>query len=161
MFEECRLEGDFKLSSGRRSHYFYDFDLLSPEETSAYVKELVDTIPKGIIKGIDFIASPAIGGITVGFLVAFALNKRFVIIDKGNNPRGTDFRASRYLVVDDVITTYQAVHKVEEVLGDNQCAGAVAFIFRGDLPDLMNQEFPTFFLARKEPEFTNARITGS
>ncbi len=156
MFEECRLEGDFKLSSGRRSPYFYDFDLLSPEETTAYAKELVDTIPKGIVEGIDFIVSPAVGGITVGFLVAFALNKRFVIIDKDNNLRGTDFRASRYLVVDDVITTYQAVNRVEEALGDNQCAGAVAFIFRGDLHDLMSQEFPTFFLARKEPELTNA-----
>ena len=156
MFEECRLEGDFKLSSGRKSLYFYDFDLLSPEETAAYAKELVDTVPKEMIEGIDFIASPAIGGITVGFLVAFALNKRFVIIDKGDNLRGTDFRASRYLVVDDVISTYQAVNKVEEALGDNQCVGAAAFIFRGDLDDLTKQEFPTFFLARKEPELTNA-----
>jgi orotate phosphoribosyltransferase len=156
MFEECRLEGDFKLSSGRKSPYFYDFDLLSPEETTVYAKELVDTIPKEMVEGIDFIASPAVGGITVGFLVAFALNKLFVIIDKDNNPRGTDFRASRYLVVDDVITTYQAVNRVEETLGDNQCVGAVAFIFRGDLEDLTKQEFPTFFLSRKEPEFTNA-----
>ena len=158
MFEECRLEGDFKLSSGHRSPYFYDFDLLSPEETTAYAKQLVDTIPKGIAEGIDFIASPAIGGLIVGFLVAFALNKRFVIIDKGDNLRGTDFRASRYLVVDDVITTYQAVHRVEEVLGDNQCVGAVSFIFRGNLEDLTKQEFPTFFLARKEPEQANAGV---
>jgi len=158
MFEECRLEGNFKLSSGRKSPYFYDFDLLSPEETAAYAKELVDTIPKEMLEGIDFIASPAIGGITVGFLVAFALNKRFVIIDKGNNIRGTDFRASRYLIVDDVITTYQAVNRAEEALGDNQCVGAAAFIFRGDLDDLTKQEFPTFFLSRKEPEFTNAGV---
>jgi orotate phosphoribosyltransferase len=156
MFEECRLEGDFKLSSGRKSPYFYDFDLLSPEEAAAYAKELIDTLPKEMLDGIEFIASPAIGGITIGFLVAFALNKRFVIIDKDNTPRGTDFRASRYLVVDDVITTYQAVRRVEEALEDNQCVGAAAFIFRGDLDDLTKQEFPTFFLSRKEPEFANA-----
>jgi len=158
MFEECRLEGDFKLSSGRKSHYFYDFDLLSPEEVAVYAKELVDTLPKEMLEGVDFIASPAIGGITIGFLVAFALNKRFVIIDKGDNHRGPDFRASKYLVVDDVITTYQAVNRVEEALGDNQCVGAVAFIFRGNLEDLIKQKFPTFFLSRKEPEFNNAGI---
>jgi orotate phosphoribosyltransferase len=156
MFEECRLEGDFKLSSGRKSPFFYDFDLLSPEEAAAYAKELIDTLPKEMLDGIDFIASPAIGGITIGFLVAFALSKRFVIIDKENTPRGTDFRASRYLVVDDVITTYQAVNRVEEALGENQCVGAAAFIFRGDLDDLTKQEFPTFFLSRKEPEIANA-----
>jgi orotate phosphoribosyltransferase len=156
MFEECRLEGDFKLSSGRKSPYFYDFDLLSPEEAAAYAKELIDTLPKEMLDGIDFIASPAIGGITIGFLVAFALNKRFVIIDKDNTPRGTDFRASRYLVVDDVITTYQAVRRVEEALVDNQCVGAAAFIFRGDLDDMAKQEFPTFFLSRKEQELANA-----
>lgn len=156
MFEECRLEGDFRLSSGRQSPYFYDFDLLSPEETAAYAKRLVDELPKDLLDGVDFIAAPAIGGIAIGFLVAFGLGKRLVIVDKDNTPRGTEFRASRYLVVDDVITTYQAVNKVEEALGDNQCVGAAAFIFRGNLDDLTKQEFPTFFLARKEPEFTDA-----
>jgi orotate phosphoribosyltransferase len=156
MFEECRLEGDFKLSSGRRSSCFYDFDLLSPEETATYAKMLVDELPKGLLEGVDFIASPAIGGIIVGFLVAFGLGKRLVIVDKDDSLRGTDFRADRYLVVDDVITTYQAVNRIEKALGDNQCVGAVAFIFRGDLVDLMGQEFPTFFLSRKEPEFTDA-----
>ncbi len=156
MFEECRLEGDFKLSSGRKSPYFYDFDLLSPEETAEYAKRLVDELPKGLLKGVDFIAAPAVGGIAIGFLVAFALNKRLVIIDKDSNPRGTEFRASRYLIVDDVVTTFQAVQRVEEALGDNQCVGVASFIFRGDLLDLMAQEFPTFFLARKEPEFTDA-----
>lgn len=153
MFDECRLEGDFKLSSGRQSHYFYDLDLLSPEETAEYAKKLVDALPKDLLGEVEFIASPAIGGITIGFLVAFALNKRFVIIDKGNNLRGTAFIAAKYLVVDDVITTFQAVNRVEEALGGNQCVGAASFIFRGNLEDLTKQEFPTFFLSRKEPEF--------
>ncbi len=159
MFEECRLEGNFKLSSGRKSPYFYDFDLLNPEEAAAYAKELVDSLPKTFLKGVDFIASPAIGGIIVGFLVAFALNKHLVIVDKDNSPRGTDFKASRYLIVDDVITTFQAVNRVEKALGENQCVGAAAFIFRGDLEDLTAQDFPTFFLSRKEPEFTDVGQT--
>jgi orotate phosphoribosyltransferase len=156
MFEECRLEGNFTLSSGRKSPYFYDFDLLSPEETAGYAKKLAEGLPQDLLEGVEFIASPAIGGITVGFLVAFATDKRLVIIDKNGNTRGTDFRASRYLVVDDVITTYGAVNKTVRVLGDNMCVGAASFVFRGNLEDLAKQEFPTFFLARKEPEYTDA-----
>lgn len=158
MFDECRLEGDFKLSSGRQSPYFYDFDLLSPEEVAVYTKELIDTLPKDMLEGIDFIASPAIGGIIIGAFFAFALNKHLVIIDKDSNLRGTDFKAARYLIVDDVITTFQAVNRVEEALGDNQCVGAVSFIFRGNLEDLTKREFPTFFLSRKEPEFLDAGV---
>jgi orotate phosphoribosyltransferase len=159
MFEECRLEGNFTLSSGRKSPYFYDFDLLSPKEIATYTKQLVDELPKKLLEGVDFIAVPAIGGIAIGFLVAFALDKRLVIVDKDGKVRGTEFKASRYLVVDDVITTYKAVHRVVRALGDNQCVGVVAFVFRGALDDLTAQEFSTFFLSRKEPEYSDARAT--
>jgi orotate phosphoribosyltransferase len=161
MFDECKLEGNFTLSSGRKSSYFYDFDLLSPKELADYTKQLVDNLPDDIIEQIEFIACPAIGGIVMGFLAAFALDKRLVIVDKSGKIRGTEFVASRYLIMDDVITTYKAANRVQEVLGDNMCAGVAAFIFRGNLEDLTLQEFPTFFLARKEPEFLDARITGS
>lgn len=151
MFEECRLEGDFTLSSGRKSAAFYDFDLLSTEETARYAKLLVEQLPKSLVEQIDFIAAPALGGIEIAFLVAFALNKPRVKIDKEGFVRGPDFRSQRYLVVDDVITSYQAVNKVQKALGDNQCVGAAAFIFRGLATDVPT-EFPTFYLTRKEPE---------
>ncbi len=154
MFEECRLEGDFTLSSGRKSTAFYDFDLLSTEETANYARLLVGELPAALVEKIDFIASPAIGGIEIAFLVAFALNKPRVKIDKEGFVRGPEFKSQRYLVVDDVITSYKAVNKVQEVLGDNQCIGAAAFVFRGLATDVP-KEFPTFYLARKEPEITN------
>lgn len=151
MFEECRLEGDFTLSSGRRSSVFYDFDLLSTEETVRYSKLLVSEIPKSLIARADFIASPALGGIELGFLMAFSLNKPRVKVDKKGFVRGPEFRAQRYIIVDDVITTYKAVNRVREALGDNICIGAASFIFRGYSTDVPS-EFPTFYLARKEPE---------
>jgi len=162
MFEECRLEGDFTLSSGRKSTTFYDLDLLNTEETAKYAKLLVDELPKNLVEQIDFIATPALGGIEIAFLVAFALNKPRVKIDKEGFVRGPDFRSQHYLVVDDVITSYQAVNRVRTALGDNICIGAAAFIFRGFSTDVPT-EFPTFYLARKEPETVEetayARIT--
>ncbi len=151
MFNECRLEGEFTLTSGRKSTVFYDFDLLSTAETASYAKLLVDQLPKQLVNQIDFIASPALGGIEIAFLVAFALNKPRVKIDKTGAVRGPEFEGQRFLVVDDVITSYQAVNRVCDALGNNQCVGAAAFVYRGLSKDL-NTKFPTIYLAHKEPE---------
>ena len=152
MFNECRLEGEFTLTSGRKSTVFYDFDLLSTEETANYAKLLVDQLPKHIVDQIDFIASPALGGIEIAFLVAFALNKPRVKIDKAAHTRGPAFQDQRFLVVDDVITSYQAVTRVCKALEGNHCIGAAAFVYRGLSKDI-STEFPTIYLAHKEPEF--------
>jgi len=85
-------------------------------------------------------------------LVAFALNKPRVKIDKAGLVRGPEFQGQRFLVVDDVITSYQAVNKVCEALESNRCIGAAAFIYRGYSKELSG-EFPTVYLAHKEPEF--------
>ena len=151
MFNECRLEGQFSLSSGRESEVFYDFDLLSTEETASYAKLLVDQLPEEVVAKVDFIASPALGGIELAFLVAFALNKPRVKIDKKGLVRGPEFQGQRFLVVDDVITSYQAVNRVREALAGNQCVGAAAFIYRGFSKEL-SKEFPTIYLAQKEIE---------
>ena len=161
-FSECRLEGQFSLSSGRKSTVFYDFDLLNTKETANYVKLLVDQLPKEMVDQIDFIASPALGGIEIAFLVAFALNKPRVKIDKTGLVRGPEFEEQRFLVVDDVITSYQAVNRVCEALESNHCIGAASFIYRGLFKDL-STEFPTIYLSHKEPELEqrieNARAT--
>lgn len=153
MFEECRREGDFTLSSGRKSPYFYDLDLLKPEETAAYAEQLFRVIPKDILRETQFIAVPALGGIAVGFLVAFAARKPLVILDKSGNLRGPEVKGgTTYFVVDDVCTSFQAVNKVRAALPDSKCLGIASFIFRGSRKDLDAQNVPVFYLARKEPE---------
>lgn len=152
MFEEVRLEGDFTLSSGKKSTFFYDFDLLSPEETAQYCKRLVGLIPRETQRTINFVAAPALGGIVPGFLVAFALNKPLVIVDKEDKVRGPSFLDSNYLVVDDVITTFQAVDKVRKALGSNTCTAVAAYIFRGALLDVSTRPHPVYYLARGEQE---------
>ncbi len=153
MFEECRLEGTFTLSSGRTSGVFYDFDLLRPRETAEYVEQLVRQL-EGVVSwdDVDFIAAPALGGIVPAFLVAFAKNKPLVIVDKDNVPRGPEFKSGRYLIVDDVITSFQAANRLRKSLTNMECLGVAAYIFRGSYDDLNKQDYPAFFLARKEQE---------
>jgi len=153
MFEECRLEGEVTLSSGRKSSVFYDFDLLQPRETAQYVEQLIDQIPKELWNEVDFIASPALGGIVPGFLVAFAKRKPFVIVDKEGKTRGPEFKTGKYLIVDDVITSFQAARKVVVACGPGCMAvGVAAYIFRGNREDLAKQNCPAFYLSRKEQE---------
>lgn len=156
MFEECRLEGDFTLSSGRKSDVFYDFDLLQPREAANYVEQLVNQVPKEIWNTVDFIAAPALGGIVPGFLVAFAKQKPLVIIDKEGKPRGPQFDTGRYLIVDDVITSFKAANLVRDSLTRSskglEAVGVCAYIFRGSWDDLGKQGYPAFYLARKEQE---------
>ncbi len=153
MFEECRLEGEFTLSSGLKSSFFYDFDLLHPRETADYVERLAREVPEEIWKKIDFVAAPALGGIVPGFLMAFAKQKPFVLVDKEGKLRGPEFKTGKYLIVDDVITSFGAANKVVAACG-RECVvvGVAAYIFRGNRQDLEKQDYPAFYLARKEQE---------
>lgn len=156
MFEECRLEGNFTLSSGRKSNVYYDLDLLQPREAALYVEQLVNLVPKEVWDAVDFIASPAVGGIIPGFLVAFAKQKPFVIIDKEGESRGPQFETGRYLIVDDVITSFKAANLVRDILTRSserlEAIGVAAYMFRGAWDDLGKQDYPAFYLARKEQE---------
>jgi orotate phosphoribosyltransferase len=153
MFEECRVEGDFTLSSGRKSNVFYDFDLLNPREISEYVEQLLRQMdPVFDWSEVDFIAAPAMGGIIPAFLVSFAKDKPLVTLDKENKLRGPAFSAGKFLIVDDVITSFKAANRVVNALPESKCLGVAAYIFRGSYEDLNKQNYPAFFLARKEQE---------
>jgi len=152
MFEECRLEGDFTLTSGRKSKVFYDFDLLMPREAAQYIEQLVSQVPEDFWDKVDFVAAPALGGIVPGFLVAFAKQKPFVVIDKEGKRRGPEFQTGRYLIVDDVITSFKTANLVQESLSGMEVVGVAAYIFRGSRADLDKQDYPAFYLTRKEQE---------
>jgi len=153
MFEEIRLEGAFSFTSGVQTNYFYDFNLLSPDEMAQYVKRLAGAIPKDLARKAAFIASPSYGGIVPGFLIAFALNKPFVSVVKDGTTRGAVFHDSPYLIVDDVVSTFQASEGVQKALGErNTCIGLAALMFRGSFAQLQEMKFPVIYLARGEQE---------
>ncbi len=152
MFEECRIEGDFTLSSGRKSSYFYDFDLLTPREATRYIQRLYEVIPGVLVDEADFIAAPALGGISPGFLIAFAAEKPLVVVDKEGNCRGPEFKQGKYIVIEDVITSFKSVNETRVALEDNECIAVGAYIFRGSNEDLRKQDIDAFYLMRGERE---------
>ena len=148
MFDECRLEGDFTLSSGRKSNTFYDFDLLDAYEVNQHAYNLwLKEIPW---ESIAFIAAPTIGGIEIAFSMAYWANKPHLkVCTKTGEVRGRKFSGQNYLIVDDVISTMGTINKVKKILGDNICIGAATFIFRGEKEP---SNFPLYYLDRKEIE---------
>ncbi|MCY7345617.1 MAG: orotate phosphoribosyltransferase [Pyrinomonadaceae bacterium] len=103
------LEGHFILSSGLHSpkylqcalalQYPMDAAKFGAAIAEHYVKERIETV-----------ASPAIGGLIIGYEVAKALNVRFIWTERENGTmtvrRGFSVKENeRILVVEDVITT--------------------------------------------------------
>ena len=147
MFESIRINGDFKLSSGKKSDYFYDLYLLQPNEILKYADKLSDDID---CKTYEYVATPAMGGIHIATMFAYCASKPLVIIGKGDEINGDrNLIGERYIIIDDVISTYQAVRRVMKILGEKDCVGAASFIFRGTEVD---PHIPTYYLAKKEIE---------
>lgn len=106
---DALLEGHFILSSGLHSPKYLQcaLALQYPADAArfgaAIAKHFVDT-------PIQTVASPAIGGLVIGYAVASALNVRFIWTERENSVmtlrRGFSVsRGERILVVEDVITT--------------------------------------------------------
>lgn len=127
---DALLEGHFILSSGLHSPKYLQcaLALQYPSDAAAFgraIAEKFSSLP--VLRGvtvtsaggvvgeppplkIDTIASPAIGGLVIGFAVAQALNARFIWTERQEGVmtlrRGFSIKGGeRILVVEDVITT--------------------------------------------------------
>lgn len=103
------LEGHFILSSGLHSPKYLQcaLALQFPVDAARFGREIAEQFVEA---GIDTIASPAIGGLVIGYATAAALNVRFIWTERQNGEmtlrRGFNLKESeRILVVEDVITT--------------------------------------------------------
>jgi orotate phosphoribosyltransferase len=103
------LEGHFLLSSGLHSPKYLQcaLALQYPEDTARFGKAIAKHYLQA---GIDTVASPAIGGLVIGYAVATALNVRFLWTERQDGQmtlrRGFTLKpGERILVVEDVITT--------------------------------------------------------
>jgi orotate phosphoribosyltransferase len=112
------LEGHFILSSGLHSPKYLQcaLALQMPEDAAEYGREIAERLVRTgngsdrIPADIDTIASPAIGGLVIGYATAQALNVRFVWTERQDSDmilrRGFTIKpGERILVVEDVITT--------------------------------------------------------
>ena len=106
---EALLEGHFILSSGLHSPNYLQcaLALQQPEDAAIFGRAIA---AKLAAEQFDTVASPAIGGLVIGFAVAQALGIRFIWTERENGVmtlrRGFTMKeGERILVVEDVITT--------------------------------------------------------
>jgi len=106
---DALLEGHFLLSSGLHSPKYLQCALALQYSADAMRFGKALAAKFGDVN-IETVASPAIGGLVIGFAVAAAMNVRFIWTERQNGEmtlrRGFSVkRGERILVVEDVITT--------------------------------------------------------
>ncbi|MBY0611907.1 MAG: orotate phosphoribosyltransferase [Beijerinckiaceae bacterium] len=105
------LEGHFILSSGLRSPIFLQkmFIFQDPVRTARLCKALADTITQAF-GPVDYVVSPAVGGIVPGYETARALGSKAIFVERENGEfrlrRGFAIPAgARVVLVEDIVTT--------------------------------------------------------
>jgi len=117
------LKGHFLLSSGLHSDTYIQCAkvLQYPEYSEFFGKLIADKIKAKM----DYVVSPALGGIIIGYEVARALNVPFLFAErdeKGNMSlrRGqTIHNNSKIVIVEDVITTGKSTLEVAKLIESN------------------------------------------
>lgn len=106
---DALLEGHFVLSSGMHSPSYLQcaLALQYPADAARFGRAIAERLAA---EQFDTVASPAIGGLVIGYATAQALNTRFIWTERENGVmtlrRGfTVKKGERILVVEDVITT--------------------------------------------------------
>lgn len=117
------LEGHFVLSSGLHSASYLQcaLALQYPYDTANFGRAIGDSLNG---EQFDTVASPAIGGLVIGYETARALNVRFIWTERQAGEmtlrRGFSVKeGERILVVEDVITTGGSVRECINVLTDH------------------------------------------
>ncbi len=120
---DALLEGHFTLSSGLHSPNYLQcaLALRHPTDANRFGRAIADRV-RG--PGIETVASPAIGGLVIGYAVAQALDVRFIWTERQNGAmtlrRGFSLRrGEKILVVEDVITTGGSTRECIAALEDN------------------------------------------
>lgn len=132
------LEGHFILSSGLHSPNYLQcaLALQNPKDAIEFGRAIAEHFTN---EKIETVASPAIGGLIIGFAVAQALNVRFIWTERENSRmtlrRGFSVKENeRILVVEDVITTGGSTRECIETLETSgaKVASAASIIDRSN-----------------------------
>jgi orotate phosphoribosyltransferase len=132
------LDGHFLLSSGLHSPMYLQcaLALQHPADAARYGAEIAGQFDG---EAIDTVASPAIGGLVIGFAVAGALGRRFIWTERQDGAmtlrRGfTVKEGERILVVEDVITTGGSTRECIAALTQHgaQVVGAASIVDRSN-----------------------------
>ncbi len=117
---DALLEGHFILSSGLHSPKYLQcaLALQYPSDAAKFGRGIAAHF---VNENIETVASPAIGGLIIGFAVAQSLNVRFIWTERQNGEmtlrRGFSVKeGEKILVVEDVITTGGSTRECIEAL---------------------------------------------
>ena len=106
------LEGHFILSSGLHSQYYLQCArvLMEPRRAERVCAALAEKVRAGIETPIDLIASPAMGGVVVGYEMGRQLGVPAIFFERVEGKfalrRGFAIaRGARVLMVEDIVTT--------------------------------------------------------
>jgi orotate phosphoribosyltransferase len=131
------LEGHFILTSGLHSPQYLQCALVlqHPREAESFARAIAAQFQN---QGIALVASPAIGGIVIGYEVARQLNARFIWTERDASGemtlrRGFTVRPGETaLIVEDVITTGGSTRETIEAIGKAgaRVVGAASIIDR-------------------------------
>ena len=129
---DALLEGRFVLSSGLHSPMYLQCAraLQFPKDAEKFGRSIAEELIKLLEtlgaspSEVRTIASPAIGGLVIGYEVAKALNVRFIWTERKEGVmklrRGFEIAdAEKMVVVEDVITTGGSVRECIDVLKEN------------------------------------------
>ena len=132
------LDGHFILSSGLHSPNYLQCALALQDPADA--KKFGEVIAERVdVDSIETVASPAIGGLVIGFAVAQALDVRFIWTERQDGVmtlrRGFELHpGEKILVVEDVITTGGSTRECIAALESNggKVVGAASIIDRSN-----------------------------
>jgi orotate phosphoribosyltransferase len=118
------LEGHFVLTSGLHSPQYLQCALVLqyPREAENFGRAIADALKNRFgIERVDAVASPAVGGIIIGYEVARALDARAIFTERaaGNMTLRRGFKVNEgesIVVVEDVVTTGGSTRETIEVL---------------------------------------------
>ncbi len=106
------LEGHFILSSGLHSSRYLQCArvLMDPARADRLCKSLAAKIPQALRGQIDIVASPAMGGVVVGYEMGRQLGVPAIFFERVDGKlslrRGFDIaKGARVLMVEDIVTT--------------------------------------------------------
>lgn len=152
------LEGDFVLSSGVKSKYYFDKYLF--ETKPAILRQVAFLLSEHVPADIDRLAGPELGAVALATALSLETGVPFVILRKAAKGYGSDrliegelCPGERVLIVEDIITTgAQAITGASKVLQMGaEVAGILAVLDReeGGAAEIAAAGFPFHALFRR------------
>ena len=157
--EAALLEGDFVLSSGKRSSFYVDKYLFSTDP--ALLRDVADALAAELPEGVERLAGVELGAVPLVVGTALATGLPYVIVRKsakeygssaGRGIEGVIERGERVALIEDVVTTgTQALRAADNLVEAGvEVAAIVAVLDRREEPAGHLGGFPFRVLLRME-----------